>query len=149
MCAPCLHAARLLFADSALKPAERFIVPQSAGVPTIGYAYPSFREAMDASVPGARASSEAPADLLLTSSLDGLLTRLTWLVDNFSHWERARAYSRAVGEAHSMRAVTAAYERARRSAMQYKAPGETCLKMARGTSSTSTSGRGVVASSTA
>jgi hypothetical protein len=69
-------------------------------------------------------------------------------VDNFSHWERARAYSRAVGEAHSMRAVTAAYERALRSAMQYKAPGETCLKMARGTSSTTaTSGRGVVASS--
>jgi hypothetical protein len=71
----CALLARL-FADSAFKPAERFIVPQSAGVPTIGYAYPSFREAMDASVPGARASSEA-ADLLLTSSLDGLLMRLT------------------------------------------------------------------------
>ena len=29
----------------ALKPAERFIVPTSAGVPTVGYPLPSFRAA--------------------------------------------------------------------------------------------------------
>ena len=115
----------------ALKPAERFIVPQSAGVPAIGYRYPSFREAARAGVYGAAdvaatASSSKVSDLLLAGTIDGLLTRLTWLTSNHSHWEHARAHGRAVGAAHSMRAVTAAYERVRSKAMRSKAPGERC-----------------------
>lgn len=109
----------------ALKPAERFIVPLAAGIPTIGYSgYPSFREAAHAATP--RPVAAKAADLLLTKSVEGVRTRLSFLLSNQSQYERARSYGRAIGEAHSMDTIVAAYEHMRSSALRVKASGARC-----------------------
>jgi hypothetical protein len=59
----------------------------------------------------------AEAGVLLAGSLDELVARLSALTSNLTQWARARRYGRRVGEAHSMRAVVAAYERARTDAL--------------------------------
>lgn len=109
----------------ALKPAERFIVPLSAGLPAIGYRYPSFREAARSRRSPERSARRA-SDLLLAGSLAGLVTRLDALTSNFSHWQRARGFADAVGASHSMRAIAASYRRVRQSALAVKAPSERC-----------------------
>ena len=107
-----------------LKPAERFIVPLSAGVPTIGFPYPSFREA-------ARSRTSLRASkLLLANDLDDLTLRLDALTSNFTHWETVRGYAASVGAAHSMRAVRATYEGVLRAAARMKAPNQRCEEQA-------------------
>lgn len=122
-----------------LKPSERFVVPLSAGVPTIGFGgYPSFREATNsrarsiggrgaaalaANVGGARAThthaagATAAESLLLTTTLTGLVARLSALTANLTHWRAARRHGRRIAAAHSLGAVVGAYERVRTAAM--------------------------------
>lgn len=96
-----------------LKPAERFIVPTSVGVPTIGYPLPSFLAA-------ARTADDPDAaeHALLADALTSLVARLTVLTHNLSEWRRARAHGTRIGEVHSMRAVVGAYQRARAAAIR-------------------------------
>ena len=96
-----------------LKPAERFIVPTSVGVPTIGYPLPSFLAA-------ARTADDPDAaeHALLADALTSLVARLTVLTHNISEWRRARAHGTRIGEVHSMRAVVGAYQRARAAAIR-------------------------------
>jgi hypothetical protein len=90
-----------------LKPAERFLVPLSAGVPTVGFAgYASFREAVGGT----------DADGLLASSIDGLLRHLTALTTDFMRWRHTRVRGRRVGRTHGTDVIRSTYERVRREA---------------------------------
>ena len=90
-----------------LKPAERFVVPLSAGVPTVGFAgYASFREAVGGT----------DADGLLASSIDGLLRHLTALTTDFMRWRHTRVRGRRVGRTHGTDVIRSTYERVRREA---------------------------------
>lgn len=92
----------------ALKPAERFIVPLSAGVPTVGFRYPSFDEA--AQQVGLQHGKEA-ADMLLADDTAMLIRRVHAYTSSYEMWTAARTLGERIGAAHSLAVVRSGYER--------------------------------------
>ena len=90
----------------ALKPAERFIVPLSSGVPTIGFRYPSFAEATRVGT-----LNSGAAETLLVDNLEVLVERLTRLTTDYESWRRSRQLGDGIGAAHGISNVRAAYQR--------------------------------------